>query len=530
VAGSRTRDGRAIVANDMHLPLGVPNVWYRAVLRYADKTMAGLTLPGLPMLVVGSNGRVAWGYTNIDADLLDLVTLESNPANPEAQYRTPSGWQDYARRVERIRVRGGADAVMELKSTIWGPVAPAPLLGHPVAIRWTALDAGAVDLGLVEMDRAETLEQAVDVLNDAGGPPQNVVLADDAGRIGWTYMGRFPKRVGIDGAVSRSWADGTMGWDGHIPPRELPRVLDPAAGYLATANNRTLGKGYPHVIGHDYSHAYRAFRIGERLRVLRAATEADMLALQLDTRSEPFDFYRDLALDVVLDEEAASEPLLGEARAAIAAWNGRMDADSLGMPLLSRFRKKLAETVFAPVVARARQLDPNFNYAWREMETPLRALVRARDDRSLPDRRHGDWRELLRRVLRDTAEELRARYPDVALSRLPWGRVNRIVIRHPMSRALPPTLAAWLDMEPFDGAGCAGFCVRVLSDPHGATERMAVSPNHPEDAILHMPGGQSGNPWSAHYRDQQAVWREGGYLPFLPGEPRALLRLSPDRR
>lgn len=523
VAGTRTRDGRAIVANDMHLPLGIPNIWYRAAWRYAGRELTGLTLPGLPMLVTGSNGRIAWGFTNIDADLLDLVRLELNPDNPD-QYRTADGWRSFETRRETLRVKGGEDITLELKQTVWGPVAAAPLLGQPVALHWTALDAAAVDLNLSGMDGVDTLEQAMALFNRTGAPPQNVALADKDGHIAWTYMGRFPLRQGFDGAVSRSWSDGAVGWDGFIPSNELPRVIDPPAGYLATANNRTLGKGYPHVIGHNYANGYRAWRINERMKSLSRATEADMLDVQLDTRSELFDFYRDLALELLGEEE---EPLLRQAQVAISAWNGRMDADSRGIPLLIGYRKKLAETVFAPVITRGRRLDPQFNYAWREMEAPLRDLLSARDARTLPNPRYGDWRGLMRQTLLDSARELQARFPDIPLDQLTWGRANRIVVRHPFSTKLPGPLADWLNMEAFDSPGCAGFCVRVSTDAHGASERMAISPNHPEDGILHMPGGQSGHPLSSHYRDQQTAWRDGKPLPFMPGPSRARLDLMP---
>ncbi|QSA96488.1 penicillin acylase family protein [Methylococcus sp. EFPC2] len=525
VDGSRTRDGRAIVANDMHLSLGVPNIWYRAALRYAGRELTGLTLPGLPMLVVGSNGRIAWGFTNIDADLLDLVRLEINPDHPEL-YRTPEGWRPFEPRRESVSVKGGNSIQLSIKETIWGPVAETPLLEHPVAIRWTALDPAAVDLKLTEMDEVDTLEQAMALLNRTGAPPQNVALADARGHIAWTYMGRFPHRRGFDGSVSLNWGDGVVGWDGFIPPDELPRVVDPPSGFLATANNRTLGKDYPHVIGHNFSNGYRAWRISERLKSLQDATEAEMLDVQLDTRSEIFDFYRDLALSV-LDEEALKEPLLREARGAISAWNGRMDADSSGIPLLVNYRRKLAEILFAPVIEHGRRLDSQFAYAWREMETPMRALLNESDPSNLPDTRHRNWRDLKQQVLLDAARDLSARFPDVPLERLTWGRVNRIVIRHPFARQLPPAVAEWLNMAAFDSPGCASFCVRVSGDPHGQTERMAVSPNHPEDGILHMPAGQSGNPFSPHYRDQQAAWQKGRPLPFLPGASRTELYLRP---
>jgi penicillin amidase len=525
VGGAKTLDGRAILADDMHLSLGVPNIWYRAALRYAGWRLDGVTLPGLPLLVVGSNGYVAWGFTNVDADVLDLVRLDINPSNPD-EYLSPQGWRRFGRRVETIRVKGGEAVTLEVKTTEWGPVAPEPLLGKPVSVHWTALQADGVDLGLLDLDGAQTLEQAMRTVNRSGGPTQNVVLADGRGHIAWTLLGRYPLRRGFDGAASRSWADGAVGWEGYIPPQDLPRLVDPPQGFIATANNRTLGAGYPHAIGHNQANGYRAHRIAQRLAASGKLAEPDLLAIQLDTRSEFFEYYRRLALDLV-DAEARKDPALAEARAYIEAWDGNMDAASQGIGLLWLWRERLAEATFAPVVARCRQLDPGFGYRWREMETPLRALLSQRLPETLPDASYRDWRGLILKTLADSAGELKRRQGVESLAGLAWGDINRVPIRHPFSASMP-FLSALLDMDNDPVSGCAGFCVRVVGNGHGASERLVVSPGHPEQGILHMPGGQSGHPLSPHYRDQQPAWREGQALPLLPGEARHRLVLLPE--
>lgn len=522
VAGARTRDGRAIIANDMHLDLGVPNIWYRAELHYGEIMLSGITLPGLPLLVVGSNGKVAWGFTNVDGDVLDLVRLVLHPTE-ENRYRTPEGWETLEVWTETIRVRGAPAETVTVRRSRWGPVSPKPLLGEPVAIRWTALDPGAVDLGLLEMDSARDLDTAMAILNRAGVPPQNVVLADDKGRIAWTYTGRFPLRFGFDGSVSRSWADGNVGWQGFIPPERLPRVVDPTEGFLVTANNRTLGRDYPFVIGHNYSHSYRAYRIAERLRDMYRVTERDLFELQLDTRSAFFEFYRALVLELTAGSDL--DPELLDARRTVAAWDGRMEADSRGIALLVQFRRDLAQAVFARILAPCREADADFVYAWREQETPLRALISSRLPETVPDG-GGSWETYLREVLRSSVRELRREFDLVSLVDLPWGRVNRVEVRHPLSRAVP-ILGVWLDMPSFDSPGCKGYCVRVLSETHGASERLVVSPGRHGDGILHMPGGQSGHPLSPHYRDQHRDWAEGRPLPFAPGPAVTTFQLLP---
>ena len=524
VGGAKTRDGRAILADDMHLGLGVPNIWYRASLHYSGSELDGVTLPGLPLLIVGSNGQVAWGFTNTDADVVDLVRVQINPANPD-EYKVPEGWRLFKQRVENIRVKEGPVVSEVVKETIWGPLANYTLLGQAVAIHWTALQATGVDLGLLEMDQANTLEQAMAVINRSGGPTQNVVFADDQGHIAWTLMGRYPLRRGFDGSVSQSWAEGNRGWDGYIAPEKLPRLIDPPQGFITTANNRTVGSEYPFVLAHNQANGYRAYRIAQRLREQDTLNELDLFALQLDSRSEFFDFYRDLALNL-LEGEMQSDQTLDEARRYIDAWNGNMEHDSLGIGLLWLWREKLSSVVFSPVVARCRKVDPNFFYAWRKLETPLRTLLIQQVPATLPSAEYRDWRDLLLRMLSDSAAELKRSHATDSLAGLTWGKINQVKIRHPFSKTAP-VLSPLLDMADQEVSGCAGFCVRIVGNGHGATERMVVSPSHPGQGILHMPGGQSGHPLSPHYRDQQPAWQEGVPLPFLPGKGIHRLSFNP---
>ena len=524
VAGKKTPDGRAIVANDMHLSLNAPNIWYRAELRYAGHYLNGVTLPGLPLLIVGGNNNVAWGFTNVTADLLDLITLDINPDNPQ-EYLTPQGWRSFTKNPAIIKVKDGADIPIELRSTVWGPVSSKPLLGHSVAIKWTALETAAVDLGLLDMDKVTSVKEAITVINQAGGPAQNVVFADRAGHIGWTYMGRFPKRKGFDGMVSRSWAEASTAWDGFIPPEQLPRLYDPPEGFIVTANNRTLGRDYPYVIAHNWALGYRAHRITELLQGSNGITEQAMLAMQLDTRSEFYEFYRQLALQE-LTAVKRNEGKVNQSEQTLLAWDGYMHIDSKGAALLMAFRTKLAEALFAKVVARCKQYDPNFSYAWREMETPLRELLTQRPKGVIPAQYNDDWRVFILETLNSAAQDLQSDYPDIELAQLNWGTVNRIAQQHPFSKSLP-VLGAFLDIGDFESSGCASVCVRVMSKEHGASERLVLAPAHPENGILEMPGGQSGHPFSRHYRDQQKFWQEGKTVPFMPGKFLHTLHFQP---
>ncbi len=523
VSGRKTRDGRAMVVNDMHLGLGVPNIWYRAQWLYGDARFSGLTLPGLPLPIAGSNDRIAWGFTNVDADVADLITLQLHPDDAD-RYRTAEGWRALQRWTEKVKVRDAMPVDVALTRTLWGPLLPDPLLGQPVVLRWTALDPHGVNLGLIDMDRVTDLEEAVRAMNRAGIPPQNVVLADDQGRIAWTYAGKLPNRHGYDGAVATSWADGRRGWRGYVPPAELPRLFDPQSGIIATANNRTVGAEYPYVVGHNFAHSYRAYRIAQRLAESEGIAEPDMLALQLDTVSEFFEYYRALVLR--LGRLANGAPDILEAQQAVAAWNGRLDVDSVGIALLVEYRTQLMKSVFGALLAACSQADTRFSFGWREAETPLRALLSERSPETLPDRRRRDWDDYLLAELSTVVRRMKADAGGIPLRDLPWGRLNRVTIRHPLARAVP-MLSAVLDMPELESPGCSGHCVRVVSGDKGASERFVVSPGHIADGLMHMPGGQSGHPLSRHYRDQQHAWAEGLPLPFAAGTARARLILRP---
>ncbi|MGR9045509.1 MAG: penicillin acylase family protein [Gammaproteobacteria bacterium] len=513
VSGAKTQDGRAILANDMHLGISVPNIWYRTEIQYGNVHVAGVTLPGIPTMVAGSNEHVAWGATNLAGDFLDLVSLELNPENPD-EYRVGHRWQRFENVTETIAIKGGEARTIELKRTLWGPVAPEPLLGHAVAIHWTALDAEAVNVGMIDLEQSESLEQALDIANLTGGPQLNFMAADDNGRIAWTILGRIPQRYGIDGSVSRSWADGAVGWNGYLDPAELPRQLDAPDGLLVSANDRRLGKHYPHVIGRQFTNGYRAYRISQRLHQMPEATERSMFELQLDDQTEFYRFYQRLALAALSSDAGEREPELAGLRSYLSAWNGKADADSLGFALLVQFRKQLAESVFNPFLSACKAADPNFKYSWTYLDTPLQALLMQKNPQLLPDPVHyRHWDAFILGQLKQSLQELKSQFPGVALSELTWGKVNKAHYRHPFSRVLP-WLGLLLDMPEDELSGCS-YCVRVAGPGFGASERLVVSPGHLDQGILHMPGGQSSHPLSPYYRDQQRYWVKGLPLQLL---------------
>lgn len=380
----------------------MPSVWYRCQLRFGGVDIGGVSLPGTPLIIAGATRHLAWGMTTLIADVLDLVKIEVNPEDPQ-EYRTPEGWKRFGVRHESIRVKGGPARGIDFKTTIWGPVAMKPLLGQPVAVHWTALDPEAVNVGLLDIDHTETLEQGLALMNATGGPP----LAERTGRIAWTTMGRLPLRRGFDGGLSRSWADGSVGWAGYIPPGELPRSVDPPQGFVVSANHRSVGKDYPYTIGHGFGNGYRAYRIAERLRTMVHIREENMLSLQLDTTAGVYGFYRDIALGVLTPEVLAERPERRELRDSLEAWEGRAEVGSLGLGVLVRFREELAKAVFEPLLRSCRALDEAFEYWWVHRDIPLQAVLAAKDPRLVPEReRYPDWDAFLLARLEESAQAL----------------------------------------------------------------------------------------------------------------------------
>lgn len=522
VAPEKTQKGRALLANDPHLTLSLPNIWYRTELIYPGVHLIGATLPGVPALVSGSNQHVAWGYTNVQGDYLDLVQIDVNPHNPN-QYKTPQGYEDFGERKESIGVRNAPAAELWVKTTRWGPVLPEPLLGKPVALHWVALDPKATDFGMLDLDRLTDAKTAMDMFSRLGGPPQNVMVADAQGNIGWTVMGRIPKRFGFDGASAASWADGRRGWSGYVDPGKLPRATNPAEGFLVTANQRTVPLDYPVVLGHNFSAGYRAYRIAQKLHSGSQFREADMLALQLDTNAEFYRYYQRLALKVlsVIPPTQSSEAVA----TYLMNWDGNAEAKSLALPVLTEFRNALTNAVLSPYLQRCRDLDPTFVYQWRMSDEPLQAIIELAAPDLLPkDARPGNWDGFLRGVLEASVRKVEGAFDLRSIEDLTWGRVNRVNIKHPFSQ-VAAALELLLDMPKKPLPGCAQ-CVRVANGNKGASARIVVAPGQERQGIYEMPGGQSGHVFSSHYSDQQTAWLDGRPAPLLD-EPLTYFTLVP---
>lgn len=519
VAGAHTDDGGALLANDIHLPLSVPNIWYRMSLVWADPggndhRVTGVTLAGAPVIIVGSNGHVAWGFTNSQIDFSDLVLLESEP-DDEDTYATPDGPRRIEHIEERIRVKGGDDERLDVEETLWGPVIDRDHRGRRRVLRWIAHDVESSNFGLLRMELARDVDEALEIAALTRIPTQNCQIADRQGRIAWTLMGPLPRRTGFDGSTPRSWAGGDVGWDGYLTPEEYPRVVDPPAGRVWSANNRVVGGDMLARIGDGgFVLGARARQVRDDLMALARANERDMLNVQLDDRALFLERWRELLLETLSPEAVAGDARRRELRRLVEeTWTGRASIDSVGFRMVRTFRLYLAEQVIGSITSICKEADDRFSY-WSlfQLEGPLWRLVTERPLHLL-DPRFESWdAQLLSAVdavLERFAEE------DGPLAQQTWGDRNTVLVRHPLSLAVPQ-LSRWLDVPPRPLPG-AGHMPRVQNVRFGASMRMAVTPGREAEGLFHMPGGQSGHPRSPYYRAGHDAWADGKPMPFLPG-------------
>ncbi|MCX7513620.1 penicillin acylase family protein [Frateuria hangzhouensis] len=531
VDGTLTDTGAAMLANDMHLGLRVPNIWFRARLRYPDalapggqRDAVGVTLPGTPALIAGSNGQIAWGFTNSYGDWMDWVRVTRDPADP-SRYKVPGGWAKIEHHAERIHVKDAPDRVLDVQETRWGPILASGTDGTPLALAWIAHRPHAYNLGLMQLERAPSVAAALDLAPSMGMPPQNLLVADREGHIGWTIAGNaIPLRPLF--ADPQRPADGSLagsGWQGWAAPTQYPRVVDPGDSRLWTANNRTvdgpalalLGNG-----GHDLG--ARAQQIRDDLRMHSVFTTGNLLDIQLDNRAVFLTPWQRLLQDTLA---GVPDPALGQLRELTANWRNRAAPDSVDYRLVRTFREQVHQLALRPFVARVKARYPDF--AWPSGGGNAEAAVWSllRDQPAwLLDPRYDSWKALLREAARRVVAELGGQ--SGGLPARTWGEVNPAGIRHALSPALPGFIAHFLDMPDEPLPGDANM-PRVAAPGYGASERLAVSPGHEAQGILEMPGGQSDNPLSPYYGAGHTEWVDGRPTPLLPGPAKWTLVLRP---
>lgn len=528
LAAARSRHGGAILANDMHLGLSVPTVWFRARLRYAlngrqiDAT--GVTLPGTPAVVAGSNGQVAWGFTNSYVDLTDLVRIERDPQDDGRWLGADGQYKPFVRHLETLRIKGEPEQQLTVLETDFGPLLPATAGQPEFALRWAAHADDANTLGLDSMIAASTVSEAIAVCQAAGMPPQNIALADRAGNVAWTLCGRIPAREPSLGAAPMSAAEAARAWNGWLSANAVPRLIDPPDGRIWTANARTVGGESAQALGDgDYDYGARAAQIRDRLRERDAFSEADLYAIQLDDEARYLKRWQTLLASQLNQQQLAERPELEAFLRLSQSTKLHAESASVAYTLLREFRLKTLERAFKPFLALVKARHPDFSGVHlRQREALVWQLLEARPAHLL-DPRFASWDALLIDAIDAARNDLRDRFGSLDGAR--YGLANQSAIRHPLSAA-EPILGPWLDMPVVELDGDA-MMPRVQQPAFGASERFVVSPGREAEGIFTLAGGQSGHPLSPYYRRGFSHWARGEAAPFLPMQARYRLVLNP---
>jgi penicillin amidase len=501
---SRSVRGDALLANDPHLQLRMPNTFYRAELYWPGRAVRGASIPGLPGIFIGASETLAWGATVSYADQSDWIVIEVDEHAAE-RYRTADGLIPFGTATYEIAVAGEPDLEqLEVRTTQWGPVLDVDGLGRPLVLEATWLADGGMSLDLLELMRTDSVAQGLAVVSRFRGPSINWMLADTRGAIGWGVNGPVPRRSGFDGSVPETRSDRTRRWDGVV---SLPSV-GPQTQVLFTANQRTLPRDAAATLGRLWMRPLRAQRIDELLGANERFTEEDFLAMQLDTRAQGQELVRNLVLEVVPAGDADAR--LAWARRTAETWNGNAEADTANFRLMQGYYRTLLERALAPLLAPAFETDPAFVYRWPLADEPLMRILEERPAHMLTAE-YADWPAFFRTALVATLERLAEEDGGLSAS---WGRANRLDVTHPF--AAVPVLGRRLRLPPHEQAGSM-VSLRVAGPSYGAALRMTVSPAHPEAGFLQMAGGQSGHVLSRHLQDLHADWANGTPTPFLAG-------------
>jgi penicillin amidase len=475
--------GAALVANDTHLELRVPNIWFRTRLIYPnlrrpglDNDIIGASLPGTPAIAVGSNRHVAWSFTNSYGDFTDWVRVRLDPAD-KSRYRNATGWSSVTIHHEILHARGAPDEALDIYETEWGPILATDHDGVPLALAWTAHRPGAINMELAQLDVAETVDEAVMIAQNAGIPAQNFIVGDREGKIAWTIAGRIPVRTGdYDPTMPADWGAPGMGWSGWLMPAQYPLIVNPPQQRLWTANARTVDSPMLDRLGDGgYDLGARAKQIRDSLRGSEHFSPASMLAIQLDDRALFLARWREL-LEMTLSR-AETAPWRVEMQQALEDWDGHASTSSVAYHLVRAFRREVTNKVLDGFAAAVRSHAPDFVLPkLNQAEHAVWTLIEQRPQHLLPPV-YADWEDLLGSSARRVAERMRSKPGGIAARH--WGERNTARIRHPLSRALPDFIGVWLNMPKDELPGDSNM-PRVQGPSFGAANRFAVAPGNEE--------------------------------------------------
>ena len=513
ISGDLVRGRAGMLASDMHLGLRIPTTWYRVLLEEPN-WIVGVTLPGTPLIICGSNRHVAWGFTNSYADFGDVVELKMVP-DQQGYYETPDGNEALTIYRETISYPGGRETV-SYEWSRWGPVVKQDGERRFVH-RWVGHDAEAFDVNLWAFESTTSVTELLDAANRAGMPHNNVMAVDSAGQVGWTVCGRFPKRLQPCSVVPQDWSQPGTGWDGYRAPHEIPRREIATNGRLWTANNRVVGGEELKLLGtQGYDPGARATQIRDRLLEAETFDERDFLAIQRDHEAKFLKSWQERLLDVARSD---ATPLSSEAVSFVEKWGEAASIDSVGYRIVNGFRARVLQVMTEAIEKRAGLKGKPI----LSLEGVTVQLLDERPLHWLPEP-YESWDSLLADAARWVEVELTKTGPLAAAT---WGARNRSAVDHPISRSVP-WLGSWLNMPSVELPGDRHMPL-VQGPSFGASMRMVVVPGEEERGIYHQPGGQSGHFLSPFYRAGFMDWANGTPSPLLPGPARHRLDLIPGK-
>jgi penicillin amidase len=519
VSGAHTVTGKPMLSNDMHLDIRMPNTWYEAHLSSGDYNVVGVTLPGVPFVIVGHNHRIAWGFTNLGPNVEDLYIEKFND---RGEYLTPQGWKQPEHRKEIIRVKGKPDVDLDVVVTRHGPIVTSLVPGETrqLALKWTIYDTGDATIPFFELNSARNWDDFRAAFSHMAAPSQNVVYADTDGHIGYQAMGRVPIRASGDGSLPVPGDDDTHEWTSYVPYDRMPSVFDPPSGIIATANARVTPKDYPYTLAIEWSAPYRVQRIYKLLGAKKKLTAEDMLTIQTDVLSE-LDRYCAQRFVYAIDHTPKASPRAKAAADLMRNWDGTMAVD-LAAPSIAYYSRQMLEEM----LLREKLGDDWKTYRWFMKPVWLENILTNQPPRWLPSH-YANYDELLTAAVEATVSEKAA--PTV-LSTWKWGKVHQVDIKHPFWSNFPVLKRAMPGPQPLSGDEDT---VKQVRGDFGPSERFTADMADLDHSTLNIVNGQSGNIFDEHFNDQWAAYYNGRTFP-LPFSTQAVqqagvhhLRLEP---
>jgi penicillin amidase len=509
VSGEHAADGKPMASNDPHLAYGVPGTWHLVHLKAPGLNVSGAALPGLPCVITGHNQQIAWGVTNLGADVMDLYSEQLNERTGRYIYQGKPEQAQLDR--EMIAVRDAKPVEMDIWVTRHGPVIRVAN-GKSYTMRWSA--AEGFGFPFFKIDRAANWKDFRAAISTFWGPGQNFVYADAAGNIGYQASGSVPIRRDFDGDIPLDGASGKFEWDGYIPFEQLPRVFNPASGIVATANQNPFPMDYPYRVSGNFADKYRVRQVRAMLSAKGKLTVDDLLAVQKDVYSA-YDFFLAQQTIAAFKQDGSKDKLAALAIEVLRRWNGQMDKDEAG-PVITQL---LSAALEVRLVKAAKGPQTKLRVRPQVLET----MLRERPAGWVPK---DDWDAVLLDSLSTALREGRQRQ-GTPVSRWHWGRFLQWHFEHPVGKQLP-FVDRFFDIGPVEMSG-SGTTVKQTTATLGPSERMNVDLGDLDKSLQNLIVGESGFVASGHYKDQWPAYYAGQSFPmeFEHVDAKDVLRVRP---